>query len=484
MGDHRMPCHRKPLNHTFGVGLVAGSITLSGASLLLPATANAETQVSGQADSPGAAGGNRTVVNISNNTYVVGDNNATGVNQSNQNVFGGNGNSSSGGQVIRIPDVEVGYQNNSPGAAGSRTTLLRVSNNTIVVGRNNNTAVNQESENDTGGNGNSSIGGGSGGVPAMRFSGQSSSPGAAGGDTTDIDISNNTYVVGRNNTTAVNQFNQNYVGGSGNSVTPGAGSGDSAQMGGQGNSPGAAGGNTTGIRFSNNTFVAGEGNTTTVNQFNQNTIAGDNNSVAPGGGNGSPTQLGGQNNSPGAAGGNTIGASISNNTYVFGNNNTTRVTQFNQNSIAGSGNTVGPAAGAPNNPLIAPLQIAGQNNSPGAAGGDLIGLNLSNNTSVVGSNNTTRVTQFNQNYLGGDTNAVNVLPFVVTGVPEWWIPLQFGGQNRSPGAGGGNVGTNIGNNTFEFGPGNITQVIQENQNIQGGSNNFVGPVGLPIPLQP
>lgn len=481
MGHHRMPCNRKPLNHTFGVGLVAGTLTLSGAGLLLPATANADVQESGQSDSPGAAGGNHTVVNFSNNTYVVGDDNVTGVNQTNQNTVGGNGNVGNGRQVIRIPDVEVGYQNNSPGAAGSRTTLLRVSNNVIVVGRGNTNAVNQDNENDTGGNGNSSNGSGSTG--AMRFSGQHASPGAAGGNTTDVDISNNTWVVGRNNSTTINQFNQNTIGGSNNTVTP-AGGGDSSQIGGQNNSPGAAGGNTTGIRFSNNTFVAGEGNTTQVNQFNQNTIAGDNNSVAPGGGTGSPMQWGGQNNSPGAAGGNQIGASVSNNTFVVGRNNTTQVTQFNQNTIAGSGNTVGPAAGAPNNPLIAPLQIAGQNNSPGAAGGDIIGLNASNNTWVVGEGNRTQVVQVNQNYFGGDDNAVNFLPFVVTGVPEWWIPMQFGGQKRSPGAAGGNIGGGIANNTFEFGGGNITEVTQENLNIEGGSNNSVVPVGIPLPLQP
>lgn len=482
MGHHRMPCHRKPLNHTFGVGLVAGTVTLSGAGLLLPATANAEVQASGQTDSPGAAGGNHTVVNISNNTYVVGDDNFTGVNQANQNSLGGNGNRSSGGQVIRIPDVEVGYQNYSPGAAGSRTTLLRVSNNTIVVGRGNNTGVNQANENDTGGNGNSSIVNGSG-VPTMRIGGQSSSPGAAGGDTTDVDISNNTYVFGRNNTTNVNQFNQNSIGGSGNTVTPGAGGGNSAQLGGQTNSPGAAGGNTTGFRFSNNTFVAGEANNTQVTQFNQNSIGGANNSVTPGGDTANTAQWGGQNNSPGAAGGNRIGASISNNTFVFGNNNTTRVTQFNQNSIGGSGNTVGPAAGAPNNPLLAPLQIAGQNNSPGAAGGDTIGVNASNNTYVVGRNNTTVVNQINQNYIGGDTNAVNMLP-VVIGVAPWWIPVQIGGQNRSPGAAGGNTGANIANNTFDFGGGNITQVTQNNLNTEGGSNNSVGALLIPISLQP
>jgi len=484
MGHHRMPCPRKPLNRTFGVGLVAGSITLSGAGLLFPATANAEVQVDGQSDSPGAAGGNHTVVNISNNTYVLGDDHVTGVNQSNQNTVGGNGNIGNGRQVIRIPDVEVGYQNNSPGAAGGRTTLLRVSNNVIVVGRGTTNAVDQSNENDTGGNGNSTIGGGSDGMGGMRFSGQSASPGAAGGNTTDIDISNNTYVVGRNNTTSVNQFNQNTIGGSGNSVTPGGGSGDASQMGGQNNSPGAAGGNTTGIRFSNNTFVAGEGNTTQVNQFNQNTIGGDNNSVAPGGSPGSSMQMGGQNNSPGAAGGNRIGASISNNTMVVGRNNTTQVTQFNQNTIGGSGNTVGPAAGAPNNPLVAPIQIAGQNNSPGGAGGDIIGLNSSNNTWVAGQGNRTQVVQVNQNYFGGDTNAVNFLPFVVTGVPEWWIPVQFGGQQRSPGSAGGNIGENISNNVFDFGDGNITQVTQDNLNIEGGSGNAVIPVGIPLPLQP
>jgi len=483
MGHHRMPCHRKPLNHTFGVGLIAGSLTLSGAGLLLPATANADVQVDGQAESPGAAGGNRTAVNISNNTYVIGRNNTTSVNQTNQNSVGGNGNSSSGGHVFRLPDVEVGGQRNSPGAAGGRKTLVRVSNNTIVVGRNNNTAVNQSNENDTGGSGNSSTSGGSGG--AMQVGGQSSSPGAAGGNTTGVDISNNTYVFGRNNTTTVNQVNQNSIGGSGNTVTPGGGGGDSTQMGGQNNSPGAAGGNSTGISFSNNTFVAGRGNTTQVTQFNGNSIAGDGNSVAPGGDNGSTAQWGGQTNSPGAAGGNRIGANLSNNTFVVGRDNATQVTQFNQNAVGGSGNTVGPAGGAPNNPLLAPLQIAGQNNSPGAAGGDSIGVNASNNTYVVGRNNTTVVNQTNQNYIGGDTNAVNMLPVVVTGVAPWWIPVQIGGQNRSPGAAGGNTGANIANNTFDFGGGNVTQVTQNNLNTEGGSNNYAGPpVVIPIPVQP
>ena len=211
MGDHRMPCHRKPLNHTFGVGLVAGSITLSGVGLLLPATANAEVQVGGQTDSAGSAGGNRTAVNISNNTYVIGRNNNTGVNQTNQNSVGGNGNSTSGGRVIRIPDVVVGGQKNSPGAAGGTRTALRVSNNTIVVGRGNNTSVDQADEDCTGGSDNSSIGGDSDGGEGMQVGGQSSSPGAAGGNRTGVDISNNTYVVGRNNTTVVNQVNQNWI---------------------------------------------------------------------------------------------------------------------------------------------------------------------------------------------------------------------------------------------------------------------------------
>ena len=79
---------------------------------------------------------------------------------------------------------------------------------------------------------------------------------------------------------------------------------------------------------------------------------------------------------------------------------------------------------------------------------------------------------------------MNILPGVVTGAPSWIVPLQFGGQNNSPGAAGGNIGGSIHNNTVAFGPGNFTLVNQNNLNSQGGSGNTAGPVVIPVPVQP
>jgi hypothetical protein len=123
-------------------------------------------------------------------------------------------------------------------------------------------------------------------------------------------------------------------------------------------------------------------------------------------------QVGGQNNSPGAAGGNIGGTSGSNNTFSFGRNNRTRVTQVNQNNVGGSGNTsVNVPINANPSPFSFPnMQIGGQNNSPGAAGGNIGGGELSNNTFVFGRNNRTRVTQINGNNVGGDDNTSYYIP--------------------------------------------------------------------------
>ena len=58
----------------------------------------------------------------------------------------------------------------------------------------------------------------------------------------------------------------------------------------------------------------------------------------------------------------------------------------------------------------ADFQFGGQNNSPGAAGGDLSAGGASNNTFVFGRNNRTTVTQTNGNNTGGNGNTVFNFP--------------------------------------------------------------------------
>jgi hypothetical protein len=354
MANHRVHCQRNPLNRTIGVGLVAGGIALGGTAFCVPATANADVQVGGQNNSPGAAGGNITGADVSNNTVVLGRNNTTRVNQTNQNSQGGNTNGSlvagprSG---FGLPGVQIGGQTNSPGASGGNITLLRISNNTIVTGRSNTTTVNQTNQNTQGGNTNGSLVAGTRGgfgLPGVQIGGQTNSPGASGGNITGLDISNNTIVLGRGNTTQVNQANQNSSGGDRN---------------------GAA----TLPAVNTNPFLV-------------------------------PLQIGGQNNSPGASGGNITGIDASNNVLVIGANNTTRVDQANQNSSGGDRNVAANLFGTDSNPFLAPLQIGGQNNSPGVSGGNTKLFDASNNVLVIGPNNATRVIQANQNSQGGNNN--------------------------------------------------------------------------------
>src|SRR5947208_2540535 len=170
MANHRVRCQRNPLNRSIGAGLVASGIALGSAALCVPATASADVQVGGQNNSPGASGGNITGADFSNNTVVLGRSNTTRVNQSNQNSSGGN------------------------------ITGLDISNNTIVLGRGNATQVNQSNQNSSGGDRN-----GAATVPAantnpflvpFQIGGQNNSPGASGGNITGIDASNNVLVIG------------------------------------------------------------------------------------------------------------------------------------------------------------------------------------------------------------------------------------------------------------------------------------------------
>ena len=122
----------------------------------------------------------------------------------------------------------------------------------------------------------------------------------------------------------------------------------------------------------------------------------------------------------------------------------------------------------------ADFQFGGQNNSPGAAGGSISGPTFSNNVVSVGRNNRTRVSQTNGNNTGGNGNTVVNVPINPTPNPFALPNVQFGGQNNSPGAAGGDLSAGgASNNTFVFGRNNRTTVTQTNGNNTGGNGNRV-----------
>ena len=90
------------------------------------------------------------------------------------------------------------------------------------------------------------------------------------------------------------------------------------------------------------------------------------------------------------------------------------------------------------------FQFGGQNNSPGAAGGNVGG----SNSTVVGDGEAT-VTQSSRNNRGGDDNTV----VNIGGDLPWWLSPSPDGQQSSPGAATGG------------------------ENNQGGDGNFVVNVG-------
>ncbi|WP_333894196.1 hypothetical protein [Mycolicibacterium gadium] len=152
------------------------------------------------------------------------------------------------------------------------------------------------------------------------------------------------------------------------------------------------------------------------------------------------------------------------------------------NRTAGAGFVVagGIALGAVG--LIAPatasadFSVGGQNNSPGAAGGNVGGSTGSNNviSGAFGGTNVTTVNQRNGNYRGGNGNTSVHVPVTATSNLFSLPNFQFGGQNNSPGAAGGNVGGSaLSNNVATFGAfnGSFTQVVQRNGNFRGGNNN-------------
>ena len=101
--------------------------------------------------------------------------------------------------------------------------------------------------------------------------------------------------------------------------------------------------------------------------------------------------------------------------------------------------------------------MGGQNNSPGAAGGNRISTIL-NNTFVVGQGDATSVNQFNQNSIGGSGNTVDLRRRPRT---RCWRRSRLRVKPDSPGAAGGDrIGINFANNTYIAGSNNTTQIVQ------------------------
>jgi len=142
--------------------------------------------------------------------------------------------------------------------------------------------------------------------------------------------------------------------------------------------------------------------------------------------------------------------------------------------------------------LIAPatasadISVGGQNNSPGAAGGNIGGSGFSNNVTTARfgpAPSITTVDQRNGNYRGGDGNTSVHVPVTVTG-PFSFPNAKVGGQNNSPGAAGGNIGgSGASNNVTNFN-GTFTQVVQRNGNFRGGDNNNSIHIPITLPALP
>lgn len=132
----------------------------------------------------------------------------------------------------------------------------------------------------------------------------------------------------------------------------------------------------------------------------------------------------------------------------------------------------------------ADVTVGGQNNSPGAAGGNIGGSGLSNNVTSgsFGGPSVTTVNQRNGNYRGGNGNTSVHVP--ITATRPFSIPnFTYGGQNNSPGAAGGNIGGSEASNNVTNFNGSFTQVVQRNGNFRGGNNNnsFHFPIIFPAP---
>ncbi len=416
--------------------------------------------------------GNSTITGGTGNNSIVGG-------SGNDIIYGGTGNTtiSSGGGQDSITggsgnDIIYGGAGNSTitGGGGS-TTIVGGSGNDIIYGGANSSTL-------TGGNGNDSISGGSGNDIIYGGGGNNTITGGSGNNSI-VGGSGNDIIYGGNGNTTITGGggSSTIVGGSGNDIIYG-GASSSTLTGGMGNNS-ITGGSGNDIIYGgggNNTISGGSGNNSIVGGSGNDIIYGGSGNTTITGGGGSSTIVGGSGNDIiyGGASSSTLTGGMGNvsitggsgNDIIYGGigNNVITGGAGNDSIVGGGGNDL--IYGGSGNTTI--TGGGGNDSISGGSGNDIIygGASSSTLTGGMGNNSITGGSGNDIIYGGGGNNTISGGSGDDSIVGGTGDDIIYGGAGNTTITGGG------GNDSILGGSGNdIIYGGASSSTLSGGSGN-------------